>query len=355
MGILNWFKRPQTETRAAGGYTEQLMAARQAHITGRHAAAELTATVQTAVSLWESGLSAAEVQGTDALTPSLLALTGRSLALYGEAVFLIGDDRLIPASDWDVATRDGEPRAYKLTIPGTGGGKTTNALAPEVLHLRIGSSASAPWTGTAPLRRASLTGDLLYAVEDALAETFATAPIGSQIAPMPEDPSIDNEQLARSFRGQRGRVLLRESVQVSAAGGPAPTSDWKPSDLSPDLSRSMATETLDRARQAVMGVYGVLPALMESATTGPVVREAQRHLAQWTLQPIAAQIAEEATAKLGEPVTLDTLEPLQAYDAGGRARAMKGVVEGLVLAKQSGLTDEQIAAALKFSGVPDDA
>jgi hypothetical protein len=32
------------------------------------------------------------------------------------------------------------------------------------------------------------------------------------------------------------------------------------------------------------------------------VREGQRHLAQWTLQPIAALLAEEATAKLGGTV-----------------------------------------------------
>lgn len=43
-----------------------------------------------------------------------------------------------------------------------------------------------------------------------------------------------------------------------------------------------------------------------------MVREAQRHLAQWTLQPMAEQMAEEATDKLGSTVTLDTLRPLQA-------------------------------------------
>jgi len=54
-----------------------------------------------------------------------------------------------------------------------------------------------------------------------------------------------------------------------------------------------------------------------TTATGPVVREGQRHLAQWCLQPIAVLIGEEATDKLGEPVALDVMRPLQAYDAGG--------------------------------------
>ena len=351
MGLLDYFRRNKTETRASG-FTADVIAARHAAITGRRGIAELTATVQTCVGLWEQGLAAADVSGTDDLDAATLALTARTLGLRGEAVFLIRDT-LVPASDWTLTTRDGQPSAYRLTIAEAGGGRSVSALAGEVLHFRTGTSPEAPWAGTPPLRRASLTADLLEAVEDSLTETFATAPLGSQVVPMPEDPNIDNETLARSFRGQRGRVLLRESVNVQAAGGPAPVSDWKPSDLSPDLSRSMTAETLDRARDAIMGVYGVLPALTDAKTTGPVVREAQRHLAQWMLQPLAGQIADEATAKLGGSVSIDTLQPLQAYDAGGRARALSGIVEGLALAKQSGLTDEQITAALKFAGVDD--
>ena len=37
----------------------------------------------------------------------------------------------------------------------------------------------------------------------------------------------------------RGRVLLRESVHVSAAGGAAPAQDWRPQDVTPDLQRAM--------------------------------------------------------------------------------------------------------------------
>lgn len=351
--LARLFKRSgaKRETRASGtGYTAQVIEARDSYITGRRGVAELTGTVQGCVSLWEGGLSLADVQGTDLLDTASLAVAARSLAVRGEAVFLIRD-RLIPVQDWTLTTTDGVPTAYKLTIAEAGGGRTVTALAGEVLHFRVGTDPVTPWAGSSPLRRAALTAGLLHALEDALQETFETAPLGSQIAPFPETTETDREKLARSFRGQRGRVLLRESVNVQAAGGPTPQTDWKTSDLSPDLQRSMTTEHLDQARSAICHAFGVLPSMLDPKTAGNTVREAQRHLAQWTLQPIARQIADEATAKLEDTVELDVLQPLQAYDAGQRARAMSGVLQGLALAKESGLSDEQVAAALKFAGM----
>jgi len=50
-----------------------------------------------------------------------LALAARSLALRGEAVFLITETGLLPAADWELSTRSGKPRAYRLSIPETGG------------------------------------------------------------------------------------------------------------------------------------------------------------------------------------------------------------------------------------------
>lgn len=356
MRLLQWFRRPaaRLETRAAAsGFTAEIMAARESYISGRRGVGELTATVQSCISLWEGGLALAEVTGApELLTPSALAMTARSLALRGEAVFVTGEARLIPAADWDVSTRDGEPRAYRLSVSEAGGGTSRTALAGEVLHIRLAADPVAPWTGQAPLRRASLTAGLLHALEDALAEVFETAPLGSQVVPFPEAPEVDREKLGREFRGKRGRVLLRESVTTTAAGGPVPQQDWRPSDLSPDLSRSMARESLEGARNAILGAFGVLPAMLAPAATGPVVREGQRHLASWTLGPIAALIAEEASAKLGAPVALDVLGPLQAYDAGGRARALKGAIDAMAAAKEGALGQAEIEAAARFAGVP---
>ncbi len=346
MGIFDRFRRTQsTEKRSAiSGFTAEVMQMREAYISGRSGLAELTATAQTCISFWENGFALASVGGTDVLDRRTMALIGRSLAVRGEAVFLIRN-RLVPCSDWDVRTRNAVPVAYRISVPEAGGGTTQTALAGEILHIRIGADPAAPWYGAPPLRRSGLTASMLNAVESALGEVFDYAPLGSQVVPMPEQPDQDNTALGRSFRGQRGRVLLRESVAVTAAGGPVPSTDWRPSSLSPDLERAMAVETLAASRDAICGAFGVLPALLSNATQGPVIREAQRFLAQWTLAPIATLLVEEATAKLGGNVAIDVITPLGAVDHGGRARAFGAIVTALVAAKAGGLPEADVNAA----------
>jgi hypothetical protein len=336
---LAFWKKDKPETRSTGsGYTAAIMAARESWISGQSGIGELTGCVQSCVSLWENGLSLASISGSDLLPPSALALTARALALRGEALFYITELGLVPASDWELSTAaGGRPKAYRLSLPSVGGGQTMTALAAEVLHFRIGSDMSAPWTGTSPLSRANLTASTLHALETALREFYEYAPLGTQVLPFPESPETDLEKLGQGFRGKRGRTLLRESVNVAAAGGPVPQTDWKPQDMTPDLQRSMTTENLGEARASILSVYGVLPALFNPSTTGPLVREAQRHLAQWMLQPIANLIAEEASTKLATPVALDVMQPLQAFDAGGRARTVTAIVQALALAKESGV------------------
>ncbi|NNC24229.1 phage portal protein [Salinisphaera sp. USBA-960] len=348
MGLLNLFKRHKPEQR---NFTSQAMAARFAEIQGQAGVGDLTATTQTCVGLWENTLAQADIDGTQSLSPRLMAMAGRSLGLTGEAVFLIGEGRLIPAYEWDLSTRDGEPTAYRLTLPDVTGGRSVTVLAPEVIHFRIGSRPSAPWRGSSPLHRASLTAGLLDAIERALAEVYTDSPLGSQVMSTPEDPDGSNANLQRSFRGQRGRVLLPESTNVTAAGGPAPQQDWKPADLSPDLSRSMTTESHRAAHNAIVSAYGVLPALLNDQSAGPVIREARSHLVQMSLQPIAELMAQEATDKLGAGVTIDALTPTQAMDTGARARALQATVKALSEAKEAGVEAGQIQQAMNFSGV----
>lgn len=338
--LKNWFR--QVETRASGtGYTAQVIAARDSYISGRSGVAELTATVQSCVSLWEGGFAMADVTGTDLLSRTTMAMIARGVALNGEAVFLITDLGLVPATDWEVTTRDGRPRAYRLSIPEAGGPRTVTALAAEVLHLRIGSDAVTPWIGTAPLRRSSLTGAMLHAVETALAETFENAPLGSQIVPLPDTGSEDMASMRGAFRARRGSTLVIEGVAQATAAGMNPQIGQKPDQLSPDLSKSMTAETLAAAREGILMAYGILPALLNRAATGPVVREAQRHLAQWQLQPMSELLAEEASAKLGQEVKIDVMRPLQAFDAGGRARAVSTVIQALAAAKEAGIDATQ--------------
>lgn len=341
------FGKRETRSASGTGYTSQIMAARQAYIAGRAGLGELTATVQTCVSLWESGMALADVQGTDLLTRFDMSIAARAMALRGEALFLIRD-RLIPIVDWDLSTRDGIPRAYRVSVPEIGGGRSETALAAEVLHFRLAPDPGAPWAGQAPLRRSQLTAGLLHTLEAALAEVYENAPLGSQVVPFPESQDVDLEVLGHGFRGRRGRVMLRESVNVTAAGGPAPAQDWRPQDVTPDLQGSMAVPSLAEARGAIFAAFGVLPAMFAHNAQGPLVREAQRHLAQWMLQPIAQLMAEEVTAKLASPVKIDVVRPAQAFDAGGRARAFGAMVQALTQAKEAGLDPQAVEDSLSF-------
>jgi len=345
--MFGWFKRKQVETRSSGsGYTSEIMAARQSYISSASGIGELTATVQSCVSLWEGGFALADVQGTDLLTRHTMALLARSVALRGEAVFLITGDGLVPCSDWDLSTRNGIPRAYRLSISEAGGGRRETALAGEVLHIRTGADTVAPWTGQAPLRRAALSANLLDEVETALRDVYRDSPLGSLIVPMPEGSSDDMATMRAAFRGRRGSTLVVEGVAQATAAGMNPQLNKSPDHLSPDLSKSMTKETLGAAQDALCGAFGVLPGLFNRATTGPMVREAQRHLAGWTLQPIAMLLAEEATEKLGAEIMIDTLRPLQAFDAGGRARALSTIVQALATAKAAGIDAGEVNTAL---------
>lgn len=321
MGLMNLFRRaePKVETRAvAMGYTADLVAARHEWLAGGSTVAELSATVQGCVSLWESGFAPADVTGTDMLDRRSLTLCARALALRGEALFLIGD-RLIPCTDWDISTRDGEPRAYRVSVGEIGGGRSETVLAGEVMHVRIGSSMVTPWAGASPLHRASLTANLLHEVETAVRDVFANAPLGSQIVPLPDSSADDMAAMRAAFRGRRGQTLVVEGVAQATAAGMNPQLGQRPEQLSPDMQRALTTETLQDARDAIAMAYGVLPGLLNRSTTEPMVREAQRHLAQLVLQPIAMLIAEEATAKLGTPVAIDVVRPMQAFDHGGKS------------------------------------
>lgn len=350
MGFMDLFRRKTShvETRAIQpGYTASLMAAREAWISGASGLGELTAAVQTSVGLWEAGLSLADVTGTDLLDRRSMAITARALALRGEALFLIRD-RLIPATDWDLSTRYGQPRAYRVGLPEVGGGRSETVLAGEVLHFRIGCDAANPWAGSAPLARAKLSASLLDEITTALRDVFRDSPIGSQIVPVPEGSAEDMEGLRRSFRGNRGAALVIEGVAQATAAGMNPNIGKSPDQLSPDLSRTLADRLLAEAKGEVFGVFGILPGLMNASTTGPMVREAQRHLAQLVLQPIANLMAEEASEKLAVPVAIDVVRPMQAYDHGGKARALSTMLQAMATAKEAGLDPATVKDALQF-------
>jgi hypothetical protein len=294
MGFMDLFRRgkagavtdPGTETRASGtGYTAAIMAARQSYISGSSDLAELTSAAQTCVSLWEGVLSGADITGTDLLDRHIMALVARSLALRGEFVGIIGDG-ITPASDWDLSTRNGRPVAYRVSIPEAGGGRTETRLAAEIMHIRIGSDAVAPWTGTAPLRRAALSANLLHEIEGALRDTFRDAPIGSQVLPLPDSSAEDMAAMRSAIRGRQGQTLIVEGVAQATAAGMNPQIGQRRDDLTPDLHRAEAGALWSRSRGAVAECFGIPAAFFNAASTGPVFREIERHLSPTPCYPL---------------------------------------------------------------------
>ena len=126
----------------------------------------------------------------------------------------------------------------------------------------------------------------------------------------PSAGQVENTNDWYAKTGRRCNVMIRESTQVSAAGGVTPQADWKPQEVTPDLAKVLPREMLVESRNSIMNVFGVLPLMFDKSAQGPAVREGQRRLAGWTLQPIAAQISEEATNKLGSDVVTDVLRPV---------------------------------------------
>lgn len=349
MGLMDIFRRrnvsndiqvSETRSVSSAGFTSAIIAARQSYISGVSDLAELTGTVQACVSLWEGALAGADVSGTDYLDRHTMGLVARSLALRGEGVMLIKPDMLVPAADWDISTVNGQPRAYRVSVSEAGGGRSETVLAAEVLHVRIGSDPVAPWTGTAPLRRASLSANLLHELESALRDTFKDAPIGSQVVPLPDGSAADMQAMRSAFRGRHGSTLIVEGASQAAAAGMYVQQGQRREDLSPDLKKTEAALHLEAAKGSGAMVFGVLPALLNPSSAGPVIREAQRHLAQWTLEPVARLIEAEASAKLGGAVSIDVTRPLQAHDVGAKARAVLQLVNaGLPAADALRLVD----------------
>jgi hypothetical protein len=141
--------------------------------------------------------------------------------------------------------------------------------------------------------------------------------------------------------GQEGTSDAAAAMAQAVGAGMHPQLGKSPDQLSPDLQRTLADRMLTDAKGAILSAYGILPAMFAQNAQGPLVREAQRHLAQWILQLGAMSMAEEATNKLGGNVLIDVVRPAQAFDAGGKARA-------LATAKEAGLDGATVQDALKF-------
>ena len=346
MRLWPW-SRPIERRAAASGYTDALVDAiqRAASGTDGERSAAATAALEAAAGAYSRAFAVAEVSpssaATAALTPPVLALLARDLIRRGEAVHVVevtaGGARLVPAASWDITgAHDEATWWYRCDLQGPSGNVTVRRPAAAVVHARYSIDPARPWAGLAPLEHARLTGRLLGALEDALADEAGGT--RGHVLPMPaataadDDPEDDPEddphaQLRADIRSLRGKTALVETTKggYGEGKGAAPAADWKPQRLGASPPEALAILRSD-AGLAVLAACGV-PAELLGNVQAQAAREGWRRFLHGSVQPLAEILAAELRRKLDEPALVLSFDRLMASDLMGRARALGSMVK----------------------------
>lgn len=321
--------------------------------------ASATAAVETAAGLWARALSLASVapdnRHTASLTPSLLAMIGRSLCRSGEIVFDLEVERgqlmMRPASAAHVTAGSGDPASwrYAVTVAGPGYSGTVYRARAGVVHLQHLVDPVQPWIGRPPWASASLSGALLAGVERQLSRE-ASAASGYIIAmpdtgdpgqvPAPGDGDDDDDDQLEALRSDlanaKGSTVLAPATGNSFGGGPgaAPQREYAPRRFGLDPPESAVELRRDVGRD-VLAACGVPPVLGNHAAPGTSMREAWRQFTVGTAEPLAAIVADQLSEALGEAVTL-TIP--RAADVATLARAVQSLTNaGMPIADARGV------------------
>lgn len=319
------------ETRS---YSDLVVSGLLSQASGTTGNALQTGALAIASSIWSRTLAAAEVEGTDTLTPEVLALIGRGLIRDGEALFLIevvdGAVVLMPVCDFEVLP----DWRYRVEVPVPGGKVRSMTVQPaQVLHPKWSVSPREPWRGIGPLADAPLLAKIAGRVEAKVGEDLNT-PV-AHVLPVPADGGDggSNDPLAMlkaDIAEASGGAILAETTSAGWGDGRqhAPQSDWRSRRLGPEIPDSLL-ETWRETLAVVLAACGIPPAIGGAGTDasgGVRVREDYRRFVMSAVEPVAATIATEASRKLDTEVTLD-FRSLWAHDVVGRASAMKRMVD----------------------------
>ncbi len=203
-------------------YTDAIVAAITARVAGGQAIALPSATgaLEACAGVVGRGFASAEVGGrdavTDALTPSIMELVGRSLIRVGEVVFLMdttgGRMQILPCETWDV---EGGPFPdsweYRLTLGGPSRTLTYNFVpSTSVLHFRYACDAATPWRGNSPLEVATLAGRLSAETVNQLADE-SSGPVGRLLGIPSDGEDATVQGLKSDIKNSKGRVALMET------------------------------------------------------------------------------------------------------------------------------------------------
>ena len=346
-------EQPAGEQRA--GYTDQIIQELQRRTATLSADPERTAAAQIAGGLWGRCLAVASVTPaapiTKVLTPSVLYSTGRDLCLRGQALWWFTTDgnmapRLWHVGEFDISGGyDPATWTYRATIEGPTRRLVRTLTADEVVHVRIGEDAAAPWRGVSPLAAAADTAGTLAGIENGLRQEAGA--VTGYVIPGPLE-GLDDAAFAE---------LKRDLQKIAGGSRLVPTLNPRPGDPSsrpgdadwqPRRLGIHPPEALVNLRGAaaldVLASAGIPPVLGAGNTDATGLREGLRQLYHVTLQPIVRIVEAELARVLEVDLALD-LSALAAADVQGRARAFRALVGGN---NQQGI---EVAEARRLTGL----
>ena len=303
------------------GYSDLLLAGLESLASGSAGDVLRTSALETAAQLWAGALAAADVTGTDALTPDTLAILGRQLVRNGEMVFEIRVSgsrvQLYPAAEWEIM--EGWRYRCQLQEPP---GKAVSRTIPraKVCHFTWATDPREPWRGIAPMAAAALAAKVAANTETRLGEE-AGAP-SALILPIPTDGGATTLDSLRTDIGDaKGGAILLESTAAGWDEGRAKgtLADWKAQRLGPEIPENLR-QLHEDALQRVLAACGIPGSLASVGADGTQLREDYRRFVMLAVQPMARRIAAEASAKLDADVQLD-FHGLHAHDIVARANA----------------------------------
>ena len=249
-----------------------------------------------------------------ALTPTVLAMIGRSLIEWGESLHMLKYRRtaggvefyLCPAQHQWTVLGGTDPEAWIVDATLTGAQTVVTTSAPRAawLHVIRDADPDRPERGVSPLQRAAISSQLVRLAEDALV-TEMRQPT-KVLIPLPQGAGVDTNTLRNDIQDRAYQIAFPTTTQAGygAGRGSAPLTDWKPQRLKP-MPEAALVQLADNATARVVAALGAHPSIMGgSGGNGSVEREARRQMRKQIMQPMGRLIEENAWRVFGERIRI---------------------------------------------------
>ena len=307
----------RAELQITGDYTDQRLAAMYNAVTGAVVTGGVAA-IEAVSGRVSRLMEVAHVSGgpraEQALTPTVLAMIGRSLIEWGESLHMLKyrvgprgtEFYLVPAQhEWTVlGGTDPEEWIVDATLTGAQTVYETRALRAAYLHVIRDADPDYPWRGVSPLQRASVSAQLVRLAEDALAAEMRQPT--KALIPLPQGAAVDTDTLRNDIQNRAYQIAFPTTTAAGFGGGrsSAPLTDWKPQRLKP-MPETALVDLADRASARVVAALGAHPAIMGGATgSGAITLQAQRQFRTMLMQPMARLIEENCWRVFGERIRI---------------------------------------------------